>query len=494
MRDDRPTHLRLLLPAADRDANLCKLISSVGALGYPTPSVVGFDETHETEPSRIRDVLSYFNGLPPAADDDLIILLAGPQIWFQLRPETLVTRYFDIIRAQERRMRGQLGAAMDREKFQQRVIFAAQKTCSPMQPDDPACYAVPDSSLASNVYGPTNDKVVDDPADSHAKIRPKYLNIGAVIGPVGALRAIYDRVLTKAEATEVAPPPDEILFAEIFGEQEVQRHAARERHLSRVDRFKDWQAKKLGNYYNVLDPATAGSHRLMKAKPGTNYEFGIGLDYEMSLVRATAASEFDSEWVRFDDLPGMSRVSADLGVGKAKAVKLPRDITKTPPPFSTYYDHYLSEDGQTVKSTWANASLFTNMWTGSIPTMIYHNTERPELVSRVETHWNRTWYQQHLRKLLDLRVGEPARPVVTTEINGTQHSWWSETTVKQGAMMGPNSSGRVLGFDWLCQEEHEEVFRDGKGPWVDPRRFPNNDPAFLIDPPEKDRFNGDNDQ
>lgn len=39
--------LRILIPATQRDINMCKTIMTMHALGYPTPTLIGYEEKIE---------------------------------------------------------------------------------------------------------------------------------------------------------------------------------------------------------------------------------------------------------------------------------------------------------------------------------------------------------------------------------------------------------------------------------------------------------------
>lgn len=54
-------------------------------------------------------------------------------IWFQLRPEVLVSRYHSINDAANQRLRQRLGRAVEAENLQQKIIFGAGKRCAPNQ-------------------------------------------------------------------------------------------------------------------------------------------------------------------------------------------------------------------------------------------------------------------------------------------------------------------------------------------------------------------------
>lgn len=157
------------------------------------------------------------------------------------------------------------------EDISQKVIFSSQKRCWPKEADSPSCYAVPESSLRPDVYGPDTDNDVDDEKNPYLRYRQRFLNLGMAMGPVGALRAIFQRALEKTKEKGVGFGSDQGIFAEIFGEQEFQRHciAKRYRRASRLNRVFDMWNKE----FDVTDPRTAGTHEIVDCAGDNSYDF-----------------------------------------------------------------------------------------------------------------------------------------------------------------------------------------------------------------------------
>lgn len=441
------------MPADKKTDKTCKTLLSAVALGYSTPVIVNWGNRYDdpnlsfggAQNAKIRGVLDYLNGLPPDADNDLVVLVDGLDVWFQLRPETLLCRYFEILKRQDRRNRAQYGStAVARQNMQQNVIFTAQKRCWPLQADNPACHHLPDSTLPIDVYGTATDLFSPDRRVGDRNFRPRYLNSGAAIGTAAALRAVFVRAQEKL-MIDSREGLDQYMFAEIFGEQENMRHLAAGKYVQRAG----WWTWMRGtpDQPDTLDDGLLA----FEPEADKNYEFGIGLDYEQALVMSTAFSEYDTDWVRFAE--------------SKKPVTLPADITRTALPSSMLDKNTI--DGDPSLSSWDHVRLFTDTRTGSIPAAIHHNAFKFSLKSRLKTHWNFTWYQPHLRTVLDARALSPDGPVASLDIDGdgVMHEWWSDNSLRVGAV---TALGEELSFKKLCGGFEKELFRDDKGPWHAP--------------------------
>lgn len=82
------------------------------------------------------------------------------------------------------------------------------------------------------------------------------------------------------------------------------------------------------------------------------------------------------------------------------------------------------------------------------------------------------WFQKYARILLDAHIYAPVVPIAASGYD--EHSvreYWPYEIWKGGARNGlaklgwSEHEGDWLRFDDLCQDFHEEIFRDGKGPW-----------------------------
>jgi len=138
---------------------------SAAILGYPSPTIINWNRTFGdaglveggSHLAKISGIHDYVSSLGEGHEDDLVLMIDGYDVWLQLRPQTLVDRYFDINRRADERIRKELGTAALVHQIHQEIIFGCQKRCWPWHSDDPPCYAVPESTLPRDIYGSRTD-------------------------------------------------------------------------------------------------------------------------------------------------------------------------------------------------------------------------------------------------------------------------------------------------------------------------------------------------
>lgn len=260
-----PGYLHLLVPVAHADDNLCKFMLSAAIMDYPEPTLLGWNRPNEERDSNgdgftaLEQAQAYLDKLDPVRDDDLVLVVEGNNHWFQLRPQILLNRYFEINRRADMRIRKQTGdKAAQKYNVKQNVVFAAQAECSPWSADDPACSIVP------------------APAESG---KPRFLNPSMILGSVAAVRALYNETLVR-RAKDHGVSLHEI-FGQIFGNQEVYRQTLKS---SRQD-----------------SPAIAASP-----------DFGIGLDYDSAISLDAGAARDNVEWLKYSDRENGPTIHQDL--------------------------------------------------------------------------------------------------------------------------------------------------------------------------------------
>ncbi|CAG5145248.1 uncharacterized protein ALTATR162_LOCUS1680 [Alternaria atra] len=451
-------NLHLLIPADRKDVNLCKTMLSAAVAGYPTPTLINWGAKFDDKSlvaggshlAKISGVLEYLRTLGPERDDDLLLLVDGYDIWFQLRPSALISRFHAINNAANTRIRQTMGSkAAAAEGISQNIIFSAQKRCWPWKPEDPPCYAVPQSSLPDDIYGPETDTDIGFEKNPYVKFRQRYLNSGDAMGRVGAMKALFERAMEKAEKDRNFGS-DQKIFSEIFGDQEFQREVMRQRHRSVFQKVGDWSTGRK----SILNPQS--ERRMREHKQGKPDEFGIGLDYASLLGHPTVFAEEDSAWVTYNDPKSIAQASAELNIAPVRVHDLAQDITDSQPPFRPA----VVAPGSIFPGdkTWRDVPLYTNMWTSVVPGLIHHNAHRDGLKSLRVSVWDRMWYFNYSRKLYESNAAGSVGPVaVVHDDEGREQAWWSPIADKGGAKSDKNE---WLPWDDICKEFEGEVFRD----------------------------------
>lgn len=460
----------IVLPTDGSSPDLCKVIASALAMGYPMPVVVNWNvNLHDTfgtnggaHLAKVTGTLAYLDELSNTgayeedklSDNDLVLIVDPYDIWFQLPPEVLLRRYHETNALANDYLAQLWGEDAGDMPMKQTIIASSQKRCYPPPETgfDPHCDILPESPLPDDTYGPGTD---GDPAvnpNGYHDIRPKYINTGTIMGPVRDVRRYFRRVLDKMDemlATyEVPISSDQGIFSEIFGEQEVYRQWRRE---ARFD-----------------PPEGPPAIQLMSR----DYEYHVGLDYYQTLAMTTAFAEEDGNFVVFENTSAIEAHSETLGISPPRLGKLPEDIENVHHPL----------DNKLVSHTaasydWANFSLYADFFTTSVPVLLHHNGGAKE---RRVRWWDRTWFFPHLRELVTAQLMPPAQLKSLARMpvqGGGDVVYWppaSDAARRLPRLHTLGSAGEKLGtvkFDALCRYEDErddkhwydEVFRDGKG-------------------------------
>ncbi|KAF2724179.1 hypothetical protein K431DRAFT_310500 [Polychaeton citri CBS 116435] len=450
---EKEQKLHILLPANKEDLNLCKTLLTSAVLDYPTPVLIGRNETTDTyyllgggsHVTKISGTLEYLKSLGPSQDDDLVVMMDAYDIWWQLRPSTLISRYHSINRAANARLQARLGRAFDAERLSQKIIFGAGKRCAPNQRHTTACYPLPDSPLPMDIYGTNTDTVMG--RNEFYSIRQRFLNSGFIIGPVKDMRVMFARSWEKVQKMPTYSDwdngsggsdfmyhgSDQSIFAIMFGEQEYQREVLRRKHLSRYDKAAG-RNKSPHLYLDgtlVDDPLNPSfTHEPMELGDDNVVEFGIGLDYFSELIHQTVNSELDARFLIYNSSTSSpDNIEAQIGETGIfdcpprvnGSTLLPNDITSTPQPLDNM--------------GWNEIPLYTHLCLNTVPLMIHHNGDK----TARERMWSDVWMQPYARQLL---------------MDVLSHSPDKAGAVDAG-------TGDLLGWKQLCPAEWEhEIFRD----------------------------------
>ena len=491
----------LVIPASESNPKLCKTLLSSFLLGYPSATLVNHGKAFEgagwdkgSHAGKIRGVYDFLSR-KEVKDDDLVLVIDGYDVWFQLPPEIMIRRYQALVKEANERLRPRYGVVTDGksgdgtapmvQKYTQSVIFGADKICWPNPAEDPACAAVPYSTLPKDVYGPLTDK---DPEAFHN--RPRYLNSGTVIGPAADVRAIYEYAVHKVEQKDRGKIGDQFVFAEIFGEQEFQRELHRRSSQSKGGRFYDWLSNTLGTLGSPLSANITINN--MTTVAGQRYEYSIGLDYESHLFQTMTHSADDVDFIVYNSSAFLSSIQAAHPSLHGLPFFLPTDIQKLNRPFSfaspgdpatnleeskdalllpysplldTLPDRSWDADDDLDNDprpdhapTWRTVPLATNIYAASIPPLLHVNGDK----SLLDTWWPKLWHHPFSRALLRAFIRSTQGKTAAAAAAKGGLNWWD----KRGGRGGVWTDGNEwLSWGEVCKGCEDEVFADGKGVW-----------------------------
>jgi hypothetical protein len=442
-------YFHFLIPAASGSLGFCRTLYTAGALNYPTPRIINWDKKFDKPDkleggfsvAKIDAVLDFLKKLGNDVDHELVYIVGGYDTWFQLRPEVLIQRYHAVNERARKVVWPRYGL-----KYRQTIVFSAQKHCE-AGPDAWSCIAVPPSNLPADLYGQGTDNLQQDSINPYGEMRPRYLNSGSIIGPVGAMKALYEYAHSKTK--DKSYTSDQEVFAEIFGEQEYYREMERSKN-GRTDK-KDAQDPRTGKFTGEMTDLHC-----------EKCQFGIGLDYRGELGAPLIHSEVDYEHIEF-------------GAYGAQKHKLAEDIRDSTPPFWT--PDYSGET-RLPRTSWGELALFSNRLSGVTPV-----TSSWPTASNTTESWHRMWYQArgHLRTLAEAHAKSFRVPfaVVHTDAKEDQEAtiteYWGRNDGYGGARLHETSGlpGVWRQWDDLCGKEDmgQEIFGDGRGAFQCPVHY-----------------------
>jgi hypothetical protein len=466
-----PAYLRMVYPARYADANYCKNVLSTAILNYPEPMLIGFTGKPQEENagsaldlaervSRKTSILGidkHLRNISTTRDEDLVVIADGLNTWFQLRPQTLLDRYFESNRNADERIRKEYGVTADVLSIRQKIIFGAQRDCSPWNAEDPACAAVPESTLPADIYGPQTDAEAGENKDPFTKHRPRYINSGFAMGPLKEMRKLYAEAAKRVLGDQHLQDGGKVL-GQLFAEQEMVRESHKMPSLSPLGRLGSWLSSFWESAGAVKDRQ---AQQLREAD--LSREFGIGLDYASGLAFEAAHADGDMEFVKFGDAESVHAANAKHGITDSRLGQIGPDVAASLPPFWTY-SHELLPSRNT---SWTNVSLLTNVWTGVTPAVIQHDMRNYRSSNSLrETWWSSIWYQKYARKMFDVHVQSPIGPVAISGYDAaSRRQYWGIEDWKGGAR---NETKFWWRYEDVCGGTETEVFRDSKGPWYLP--------------------------
>lgn len=430
----------LVIPAATGSVSFCRTLFSAGALNYPTPRIINWDRKYEQSNrtdggfhlAKIEGILNFLQKLDGRHDHELVLVVNGYDTWFQLRPEVLLERYHALNKRSRDYTWPRYGL-----KYEQTVIFSAQKHCEGAQ-DSWGCSLAPPSNLPANVYGSKTDRPSDNVMNKWETYRPRYLNADLVIGPVAAMKPLYEYAKWKLEHNKTFQTDREI-FSEIFGEQEYYR----EKKL--VDSGRTIKDKHDPRNGKVPDGAVDLHCE--------RCQFGIGLDYRGELSTPMIYSEGNFEHIKFSET---NKHRLDPLIQRS-----------TPPHWTPDY----SGANHLPQKSWDSLSLHTNRFTGVTPAATHYHPG-----ANVTAAWREQWYHSNLRTLATGHAKSFRIPfaVVKLDSGETQEYWGLNDGYGGVRLHDPNGMpGKWRQWDELCggDEVGAAVFNDGRGKYQCPVYF-----------------------
>ena len=453
---------------------------SASILGYATPTLLSWEEDFDTPRgvfgdsylAKIIRTHEYIETMSEKRDNDLIVVVDGYDVWFQLRQETLIARYNKIIENSNARLKQELGEAWNFEAVRNRVVFGAGKRCSPNDAHSIGCYTVPESPFPNDIYGNNTD--IGTRNNKHSTTRPRFLNAGYIMGSVKGLRKLFadareaaeklmifedqvpeDNSMHKHGATHHS---DQSVWNVIFGQQEYMREVMRLKYKPETDgegrQIPRSSPRGTGRIdgkevNNILDPpfehqdvGDLGAGGLMAR------EYGMTLDYGSDIGHNTESANSDAMWLDYGEPMEGQFVDIrreDHDCAQRVPNGFPQDILDAAPP-----NQYPSVE-------WSNQSYYTDICLASVPALVHHDGDK----TARERDWSRMWFYKNGKRLFSF-AGGGATAGHSKSLE--THKAWPRAAGTASEVGGAwLNSGRFLRWSEVCPKSWEaEVFPSKK--------------------------------
>ncbi|USW58778.1 hypothetical protein Slin15195_G120970 [Septoria linicola] len=458
--------LHLLIPATSTNDELCKLLLSAQVLGYPTPVLINYGD-HEAKDgyvqhlAKVEGILRYLEKLERSDEymEDLVLIIDGYDIWFQLRPDVLIKRFYAINAAANSRTIERYGEKLfaEREMYQS-VVFGPDKLCWPVDFSRPACWAVPDSTMSDYAFGPLFEH------EDRDKNPAKWLNSGTVMGTTRDLKDIFNATLEAINFNHVTDS-DQYYFANLWGDQEF------ERLTNRPDLLEKAKSKL---YYDEEDP---NNNTLVRTEPitfGKRTEYHIGIDYDSSMFQTLAFWKGQLAWTREID-SWSPPADTHFMPENPWEINLSEDILASRPPFESI-DYGFNHTNSTPPG-WESVELAYNVLTHQHPVLM-HVTGNPFEKNFRKYWWSRMWFQKKAEKLR-LATHREDEKLISQEPIGNLLWYAAEPTEDAEEIVDGGKGGawtdRRGWVSWrrLCRESEGELYMQGDDEYYHPSPSPN---------------------
>jgi hypothetical protein len=285
-------NLNIAVFATSGNYHLCQLHLSAALMGYPAHTLINWDDPEDDDPmkqhlAKIEGALRFLEEIPASQQDDLVFMVDGYDLWFQLPHSYIVNRYREVVKKSHERHVAELGEALvAKHNIRNTVLFGPDKQCAPAGRDHASCWAVPESWMPPLSFGPDTDHG----KDTHN--RPRWLNSGTIIGPARELRDVFAAALERNKNQHLTDS-DQFYFASLFGEQSYARRLLKLKH------DKNLGLDTAGDE-GFLHPKADDKSRVVPELKG-RVEYFIGLDWSSAIFQTTGFYADYIAWIRHNE-------------------------------------------------------------------------------------------------------------------------------------------------------------------------------------------------
>jgi hypothetical protein len=95
-------NLNIAVFATSGNYHLCQLHLSAALMGYPAHTLINWDDPEDDDPmkqhlAKIEGALRFLEEIPASQQDDLVFMVDGYDLWFQLPHSYIVNRYREVV-------------------------------------------------------------------------------------------------------------------------------------------------------------------------------------------------------------------------------------------------------------------------------------------------------------------------------------------------------------------------------------------------------------
>ena len=400
--DYKSNALHIAVFATSSNYHLCQLHLSAALLGYPAPTLLNYGDQEDQDEmkqhlAKIEGALSFLDSFSASQQNDLVFILDGFDVWFQLPQSYIVKRYYDVVLQADKRHVATFGESLvAKHRIRNTVVFGPDKSCAPAGRDHTSCWAIPESWMPPLSFGPDTD---------HGRAmhnRPRWLNSGTIIGPVRDLRAVFKRALELSQ-TEHVTDSDQFYFSTVFGEQSYAR---------RLLKFESDRARgaDVAGDEQFLHPKYDDNTRTVPDIKDQRTEYNIGLDWSSSIFQTAGFYADYLTWIRHNSTSKYVQEGAKKG-NYYHHFTLPEDLA----------GHGALPEDNTINealSSWNTLPLATNTASRTVPPVLHINGKK----GYRHLWWPRSWFfpyiEPMLRELKENKVGS-----VGKEIHAIMGAW-----------------------------------------------------------------------
>ncbi|THX20574.1 hypothetical protein D6D17_00575 [Aureobasidium pullulans] len=440
--------LHYLIPATSSNRDFCKLLLSSTILDYPTPVLINWGAHEEANPykqhlAKVETLLAYLKRLKPISkEDDLVLILDGYDVWFQLRPDVLLKRYFEMNANLDQRTIQAYGQdAFDRGDHRTTVIFGPDKICWPIDFSRPACWAVPHTGLSPTAFGPEEN----DERETHNE--PRWLNSGTIMGPIQDMIDVFQATLDLIHYNHTTDS-DQFYFANVFGDQEYAR-------LSLDGELLENQSKE--RYREEFHVEEDPPRQIPEFDVGQRTEYHIGIDYFSAMFQTLAFYKQFLAWIRPSDSWATKEDENGDVTQERYGFKVAEDISKSLTPFAAFEvspPTSISNASVEYPKSWEDVSLCVNTVTDLAPVTLHFTGEK----ALRELWWDKLWFYEDGEELRKASLKMPDRPISEEPIAGKM--WYKIESEDPEAGKGGAWADNGGWHSWtsLCKTYEDQIF------------------------------------